>query len=116
MSTPIGPYSPIVAAGGWLICSGQLGVVEGKLLDGVAAQTTQALKNAEALLAGQGAGLADVVKTLVFLTDMADFDTMNAAYAAFFGDHRPARSAVGVSALPKAGSVEIEVWAHKSND
>ena len=116
MSTPIGPYSPVVAAGGWLICSGQLGLADGKMVEGVAAQTTQALKNAEALLVGQGARRSDVVKTLVFLTDMGDFDTMNDAYAAFFGDHRPARSAVGVSALPKAGSVEIEVWAHKPGD
>jgi len=112
VSTPIGPYSPVVAADGWLICSGQLGLADGDLVEGVAAQTTQALKNAEALLVGQGAVLNDVVKTLVFLTDMADFDEMNNAYAAVFGDHRPARSAVGVSALPKAAEVEIEVWAH----
>lgn len=111
MTTPIGPYSPIVEAGGWLICSGQLGLVDGELVEGVAAQTTQALKNAEALVTGQGAQLTDVVKTLVFLADMDDFDTMNEAYAAFFGDHRPARSTVGVSGLPKGGRVEIEVWA-----
>ncbi len=113
MTTPIGPYSPIVAAGGWLVCSGQLGLVDGELVEGVAAQTTQALKNAEALLRGQGAGLEDVVKTLVFLADMDEFGPMNEAYAATFGDHRPARSAVGVSGLPKGGRVEIEVWAHK---
>ncbi len=113
MTAPIGPYSPIVEAGGWLICSGQLGLVDGELVDGVAAQTTQALKNAEGLLASRGAGLTDVVKTLVFLADMADFDAVNQAYAASFGDHRPARSTVGVAALPKAAAVEIEVWAHR---
>jgi len=114
VTTPIGPYSPVVRAGDWLICSGQLGLAGGELVEGVAAQTTQALMNAQALLVSEGAGLTDIVKTLVFLTDMADFDTMNDAYAAVFGTHRPARSAVGVSALPKAGLVEIEVWAHKS--
>jgi len=114
VSPPVGPYSPVVEAGGWIICSGQLGLVEGELVAGAAAQTTQALKNAEALLVSRDAHLTDVVKTLVFLTDMGDFEEMNDAYAAVFGDHRPARSAVGVSALPKAARVEIEVWAHRS--
>ncbi len=112
MTTPLGPYSPIVRAGEWLICSGQLGLVDGELVDGgVAAQTTRAIANAEALLASQGAALTDVVKTMVFLTDMADFDKMNAAYAAAFVDHRPARSTVAVAGLPKGAPVEIEVWA-----
>ena len=115
MTKPIGPYSPIVAAGGWLVCSGQLGLVDGQLVDGVAAQTTQALKNVEALLAGHGAALTDVVKTLVFLADMDDFATMNKAYADAFEDHRPARSTVEASALPMAALVEIEVWAWKAD-
>ena len=114
MTTPIGPYSPIVEAGEWLICSGQLGLVEGELVDGVAAQTTQALRNAEGLLASRGAALTDVVKTLVFLADMGDFPEMNDAYATAFGDHRPARSTVGVAALPMGALVEIEVWAVKA--
>lgn len=114
MTTPIGPYTPLVRAGDWLICSGQLGMVEGQLVEGVADQTTQAIRNAEALLAGEGAALTDVVKTLVFLADMGDYDTMNEAYVAAFGDHRPARSAVGVSALPRGGRVEVEVWARKA--
>lgn len=115
MTAPIGPYSPIVGAGGWLVCSGQLGLLDGALVEGVAAQTAQSLRNAEALLAGHDAGLADVVKTTVYLTDMADFGAMNEVYAAAFGDHRPARSTVGVSALPMAGRVEIEVWARRPN-
>ncbi|MEO5679923.1 MAG: Rid family hydrolase [Acidimicrobiales bacterium] len=115
MTTPIGPYSPIVEAGGWLICSGQLGLVDGELVEGVAAQTAQSLRNVEALLAGRGAGLGDVVKSLVFLADMADFEVMNDQYATAFGDHRPARSTVGVAALPKAAAVEIEVWARKAD-
>jgi 2-iminobutanoate/2-iminopropanoate deaminase len=112
VTTPIGPYSPIVRAGDWLVCSGQLGLVNGKLLEGVKAQTTQAIKNAEALLAAQGASLSQVVKTLVFLDDIAAYDTMNDAYVAAFGDHRPARSAVAVAGLPRAAQVEIEVWAY----
>lgn len=113
MTTPIGPYSPVVEAGGWLVCSGQLGLVGGALAEGVAAQTAQSLKNADALLAGHGAGLGHVVKTTVFLADMADFAAMNQVYAEAFGDHRPARSTVAVAGLPMDGLVEIEVWARK---
>jgi len=113
VAAPIGPYSPIVRAGDWLITSGQLGLVDGSLVEGVEAQTTQALANAAAHLASKGAALTDVVKTLVFLQHMDDFATMNAAYAAGFGDHRPARSAIEVAALPLGALVEIECWAHK---
>jgi 2-iminobutanoate/2-iminopropanoate deaminase len=112
MNAPIGPYTPIVRAGEWLIVSGQLGLVSGELVDGVAAQTTQAMANLAALLEGEGASLTDVVKTTVFLPDLAgDFETMNEAYVAAFGDHRPARSTIGVAALPRGGAVEIEAWA-----
>lgn len=114
MTTPIGPYSPLVRAGDWLVSSGQLGLVDGRLVDGVAAQTAQALENVAALLAREGASLGDVVKTLVFLADMGDFPGMNDAYAAAFGDHRPARSTVGVAALPMGALVEIEVWARRA--
>jgi 2-iminobutanoate/2-iminopropanoate deaminase len=113
VATPIGPYSPIVRAGDWLITSGQLGVREGALVDGVEAQTTQALANAAELLASEGASLSDVAKTLVFLQHMGDFATMNGAYANAFGDHRPARSAVEVAALPLGALVEVECWAYK---
>lgn len=108
---PLGPYSPIVRAGDWLLCSGQLGVASGELAEGVAAQVAQALANADALLRSQGASLRDVVKTTVFLADIADFAAMNEAYGAAFGDHRPARSAFAVAALPMGAAVEIEVWA-----
>jgi 2-iminobutanoate/2-iminopropanoate deaminase len=108
---PVGPYSPIVRAGDWLVCSGQLGLSHGQLVDGLVAQVTQALANAETLLTSQGASLSDVVKTTVFLTDMVDFGAMNEAYAAAFGDHRPARSAFAVAGLPLGAAVEIEVWA-----
>jgi 2-iminobutanoate/2-iminopropanoate deaminase len=79
----------------------------------VAAQTTQAVQNLAAQLASMGASLADVAKTLCFLTDMDTFATFNEAYIAGFGDHRPARSTIGVAALPVGGAVEIEAWAYK---
>jgi len=108
---PIGPYTPIVRSGEWLVASGQLGIVAGELVPGVEGQTTQAFVNLRALLEGEGASLADVVKTTVFLRHMDDFETMNAAYLAAFGDHRPARSAIGVSGLPRGALVEVEAWA-----
>ncbi|HUZ21384.1 MAG TPA: RidA family protein [Acidimicrobiales bacterium] len=109
---PVGPYSPVVRAGDWLVCSGQLGLASGALVaGGVGAQLTQAVANLEALLAGEGAGLAQVTKTTVFLADIADFAQMNEAYVAAFAGHRPARSAVGVSGLPMGALVEIEAWA-----
>jgi len=111
LSKPVGPYAPIVRAGDWLICSGQLGLSGGQLVEGLTAQVTQALANAGALLQSEGASLTDVVKTTVFLTDMKDFSAMNEAYVAAFGDHRPARSAFAVVALPLGAVVEIEVWA-----
>ena len=113
MGTPVGPYSPVVHAGPWLICSGQLGLVGSSLVEGgLEAQVTQALANVASLLESQGSGLGDVVKTTVFLTDMADFAAMNDAYVAAFGDNRPARSAFAVVGLPLGALVEIEAWAH----
>ena len=73
-NAPIGPYTPIVQAGEWLVVSGQLGLVDGELVGGVDAQTTQALANLRALLEGEGASLGHVVKTSVFLRHMDDFD------------------------------------------
>ncbi|WP_420639486.1 RidA family protein [Candidatus Poriferisocius sp.] len=114
MSTPVGPYAPIVRAGGFLICSGQIGIADGALVPGgVIAQFRQAMANAEAVLATEGATLADVVKATVFLVHMDDFGAMNEAYVETFGGHRPARSAVGVAALPLGALVEIELWAHR---
>ena len=82
---------------------------------GVGEQTTQAVANLAALLASEGASLSDIVKTTVFLTSMDDFAAMNEAYVAGFGDHRPARSTIGVAALPVPGGVvEIEAWARQA--
>jgi 2-iminobutanoate/2-iminopropanoate deaminase len=114
MSKPLGPYTPAVRAGDWIIVSGQLGVKDGALVEGgVAAQTTQAVENLKAQLASMGAELSDVAKTLCFLTDMDTFATFNDAYVAGFGNARPARSTIGVAALPFNGAVEIEAWAFK---
>jgi 2-iminobutanoate/2-iminopropanoate deaminase len=101
-----------VRAGEWIVCSGQLGIADGELVPGgVGAQLRQAVANLATVLATEGATLADVVKTTVFLVDMAGFDEMNTAYVEAFGGTRPARSAVGVVALPRGGAVEIEAWA-----
>jgi 2-iminobutanoate/2-iminopropanoate deaminase len=112
MSAPVGPYSPYRKAGGWMICSGQVGLRDGTLVEGgIEPETRQAIANLRALLESEGIGLADVVKTLVFLVDMGDFAAMNEMYAEAFGDHRPARSTVSVAALPLGARVEVEAWA-----
>ena len=114
MSKPLGPYTPVVRAGDWIIVSGQLGLKDGALVSGgVAAQTTQAIENLQGQLASVGASLNDIAKTLCFLTDMDTFASFNEAYVAGFGSHRPARSTIGVAALPAGGAVEIEAWAYK---
>lgn len=113
MTKPVGPYTPVVRAGDWIIVSGQLGIADGALVEGgVAAQTAQAVANLKAQLATVGASLSDIAKTLCFLTDMDTFATFNEAYVAGFGDSRPARSTIGVAALPFGGAVEIEAWAY----
>ena len=114
MNKPLGPYSPFVRAGDFVIVSGQGGMRDGAIVEGgVTAQTEQTMRNLADRLAEAGAGLPDVVKTTCFLTDIATFSEFNAAYAAAFGDHRPARSTVEVSALPAGMSVEVEAWAYK---
>ena len=113
MSKPLGPYTPIVRAGDWLVVSGQVGAIEGKLIEGgVRDQLGQAIKNLRGLLEGEGSSLDQVVKCTVFLTHMTDFNPMNEVYMAAFGDHRPARSAVAVKELPLGALVEIEAWAY----
>ena len=114
MSKPLGPYTPVVRAGDWIIVSGQLGMHDGALVSGgVAAQTAKAVENLRGQLASVGADLSDVAKTLCFLTDMDTFATFNDAYVEGFGSHRPARSTIGVAALPAGAAVEIEAWAYK---
>lgn len=110
----IGPYSQALRAGGFLFTAGQVGFdpTTGELVDGgIAEQTRQVLQNIRAILEAGGSGLAQVVKTTVFLVDMADFGAMNDVYAEAFGAHRPARSTVAVAALPRGARVEIEAVA-----
>ena len=107
------PYTPIVAAGDWLAVSGQIGQVDGIIVDGgLVAQTKQALENLKTVLHAQGANLDDVVKTNVFLTSMDDFAAMNEIYVEHFNAPRPARSTVAVTALPFGAVVEIEAWGY----
>jgi 2-iminobutanoate/2-iminopropanoate deaminase len=111
----IGPYSPAIAVGEELYCSGQLGLdpETGVLADGVAAQAEQAVTNLGALLTAAGYGFDDIVKTTIFLVDLADFATVNEIYGRAFSDPFPARSTVQVAALPKGGRVEIEAIAKR---
>lgn len=109
----VGPYTPVMRAGDWLVVSGQVGLRDGAFPEGgFQAQVTQAVANLAAQLEANGASLSNVVKTTVFLTDIANFEPMNEAYIAAFGGHRPARSAFAVAALPVGAAVEIEAWAY----
>jgi 2-iminobutanoate/2-iminopropanoate deaminase len=110
----IGPYSQAIAVNGFVYTAGQVALdpATGELVPGgIIEQTTRALENLRAILAASGTSLSQVVKTTVFLVDMADFGAMNEVYARAFGNHRPARSTVAVAALPKGARVEIEVVA-----
>lgn len=111
----IGPYSQAVRAGDFLFLSGQIPLdpATGVFVPGgVQAQTEQVIRNILAVLSSQGLGLEAIVKTTVFLTNMGDFPAVNAVYAEQFGSALPARSAVGVAALPKDALVEIECIAY----
>ena len=105
-----GPYSPAVRAGDFVVLAGQVGVgPDGKLVEGgVEAETRQVLANIEAILADCGVGWGDVARTGIFLTDLGNFAVVNALYGGAIGTHRPARSTVGVAALPADAAVEIE--------
>jgi len=111
----IGPYSQGIAAGDLVFCSGQLGLdpATGNLVDGVEAQAERSLRNLGAVLDAAGLGWADVVKTTIFLANIADFAAVNAVYGRFMADPPPARSTVGVASLPKGGLVEIEAIARR---
>ena len=111
----IGPYSAAIESGDLLFCSGQLGMdpATGDLRSDVAAQAEQALINLGALLKAGGSDYASVVKTTIFLADMADFAMVNEVYGRFFVAPYPARSTVQVAALPKGGRVEIEAIARR---
>ena len=109
----IGPYSQAVATETLVYTSGQLGIdtSTGKLAEGVEKQAHCAMKNLGEILKTKGLGYASIVKTVIFLRDMADFSTVNAVYASYFEGDYPARSCVQVAALPLGGLVEIECVA-----
>ena len=109
----LGPYSQAVDTGSTVYCSGQLGLdpATGNLADGVQAQTHQALKKLQAVLNEAGLSLDNVVKTTVFVQDLADFGTVNEIYGTYFHGGFPARSCVQIAALPKNALVEIECIA-----
>jgi len=110
----IGPYSQAVLANGFLFTAGQVALDPDKgelVAGGIAEQTERALENLRAILTAAHSDFSQVVKTTVFLVDMADFTAMNEVYARAFGSHRPARSTVAVAALPRGARVEIEVIA-----
>jgi 2-iminobutanoate/2-iminopropanoate deaminase len=101
-----------VRAGDWLIVSGQVGLADGKLVSGgLEAELRQALGNLRGHLEANGASLSNVAKTTVFLRHMSDYALMNEVYIDEFGEHRPARSAIGVADLPVGALVEVEAWA-----
>jgi 2-iminobutanoate/2-iminopropanoate deaminase len=113
----IGPYSLGIAAGDLVFVSGQIALdaASGKLVAGdVSAQARQALENAKAILEAAGLTFAHVVKTTIFLIDMADFAAVNEVYKGYVGEPYPARSTIAVAALPMAAKVEIEMIASRS--
>jgi 2-iminobutanoate/2-iminopropanoate deaminase len=110
----IGPYSQGIRVNGFLFTAGQVALdpKTGELVaGGIAEQTSRVLENLRAILVEAGSSMAQVVKTTVFLVDMADFAAMNEVYGRAFGSHRPARSTVAVAALPRGAQVEIEAVA-----
>lgn len=111
----LGPYSQAIRSGDLVFCSGQIGLdpATGELLDGVEAQAERALKNLAAVLDASGLGFDDVVKTTIFLADVGDFGAVNAVYGRQMPDPPPARSTIGVGALPRDALVEIEMIARR---
>ncbi|MGI9549408.1 MAG: RidA family protein [Bdellovibrionales bacterium] len=116
---PIGPYSQAMSVGPWLVCSGQI-PLDSKTAEivgeDVTSQTEQVLENIKAVLNSKGMNFQHVVKTLVFLTDLKNFEDFNKVYGTYFKNHHPARSCVEVSALPKSVLVEVEAWAYREED
>jgi 2-iminobutanoate/2-iminopropanoate deaminase len=112
---PVGPYSQAIVAGDFVFCAGQIALdpQSGQLVGGedIRAQTRRVIDNLAAVLVAAGSSLDRVTKTTVFLTDLADFAAMNEIYGERFGGHRPARTTVPVSALPRGAKVEIECIA-----
>ena len=114
---PVGPYNQAIKAGNFIYCSGQIAIDpvsnEINCLGNIEKETTQVLKNLLAVLNAGGAKAEDVIKTTIFLTDLKNFQTVNAIYSEFFKvENPPARACVEVSALPKGVLVEIDCVAY----
>ena len=111
---PVGPYSQAMRVGDWLFCSGQIPLdpktseIVGQNIE---EQSRQVFENIKAVLQAQNLDFTNIVKTMVFLTDMQEFTPFNQIYESYFAEHKPARSCVEVSALPKGVKVEVEVIA-----
>ena len=118
MSPAVGPYSPVRRVGDWVITSGQVGIATDasgtpRLVEGgTLSQLRQALDNVAEVLSGEGATLADVVKTTMYLLDMSEFAAVNEVWVEYFTENRPTRSAVAVAALPLGALIEVEAWAY----
>jgi 2-iminobutanoate/2-iminopropanoate deaminase len=113
---PVGPYSQAIQIGPMLFCSGQISInpETNEVFTGpVAQQAEMVMKNIDAVLKEAGYNFNHIVKTTIFLTNMADFATVNEVYAKYFQETPPARSTIAVAALPKGVNVEVEVIAHK---
>jgi 2-iminobutanoate/2-iminopropanoate deaminase len=115
-ATPVGPYSPAIRAGDWIICSGQIGIdpSTGQLIEDADSQSRQAFANVTAVLADCGCGWEQVAKVTLFVggNSQGSMPMINEHYTQVLGEHRPARSTVGVEWLPLGALFEIEVWAH----
>lgn len=120
MSRPVGPYAPARSAGDWVVTSGQIGVAPDPggtpalVGGGTLPELRQALQNLQGVLEGQGMSMADVVKTTLFLVDLAELAEVNELWTEVFGEVRPTRSAVGVAALPLGARAEVEAWAFRA--
>lgn len=109
----IGPYSQAIKANGFVYCSGQIPLnPDGNMIEGgIVEQTTQVLKNLQAVLQAAGSDLNKILKVTVYLKDMKMFQEFNQVYGSFFVQHKPARATVGINELPKGALVEIECVA-----
>jgi 2-iminobutanoate/2-iminopropanoate deaminase len=120
MSPAVGPYAPVRRVGDWVITSGQVGLATDPSGGAAAAlapggtipELHQALANVAAVLGQEGATLADVVKTTLYLVDMGEFAAVNEVWVTYFTENRPTRSALAVAALPIGARVEVEAWAY----
>lgn len=111
---PVGPYSQAIVINNLIFCSGQIGIdpKNNQLVDGIENQTKQVLNNLKMILDESGSSIDKVIKTTIFLKDINQFQIVNKIYEDFFKDHKPARSTVEVSNLPKGALIEIELIAY----